>query len=91
MNMMLRRYHKKKVDAPIVYTFEQLDAKTIPEIKAILDDANIEYKSRHGKPDLINLVLGEPLEDGEPQGEGIIKDPPQTKVGETNGVDTNNV
>lgn len=39
------------------YTFDQLDAMKIPEIKEILDFKKIEYKSNDTKKDLIaNLV-----------------------------------
>lgn len=44
------------------YTYEQLDAMKVPEIKALLDSKEIEYKSNNTKKELIAYIVEVPEE-----------------------------
>ncbi|OMC86924.1 hypothetical protein BK128_09680 [Viridibacillus sp. FSL H7-0596] len=65
--MLLRRYHSKKEDEQEalepnnqnVFTAEQLEDLTKPQIEDILNWLHIEFKSKDTKTELIALVLGE--------------------------------
>lgn len=65
--MLLRRYHSKKEDEQEVveptqqnvFTAEQLEDLTKPQIEDILNWLHIDFKSKDTKSELIALVLGE--------------------------------
>ena len=40
------------------FTAEQLEKNTVAELREILDNKKIDYKSSNTKPELINLILG---------------------------------
>ena len=57
MGLLLRRHHKK-VEQEEVVEVEEVDYEelTVPELKELADEREIDYKANITKPDLIELL-----------------------------------
>ena len=60
MSLLLRRHHKKVEQEEVVEVeeVEEVDYEelTVPELKELADEREIEYKANITKPDLIELL-----------------------------------
>lgn len=57
MSLLLRRHHKKAEQEEVVEV-EEVDYEelTVPELKELADEREINYKANITKPDLIELL-----------------------------------
>lgn len=53
---------KVKKEQQETFTFEELNGKTVPQIKEILDSNDIEYKSNETKKELMAYLVDVPEE-----------------------------